>query len=331
MQPTSTLPLVSVVTPVYNGEEYLRECIESVIAQTYTNWEYVILDNASTDGTRRIAEEYVARDSRIRLISNPELLPMVRNHNRALELASTDSVYCKMLMADDWLFPECLQRMVNAAQRHPSISLVCSYAFDGRHVMWDGFPYPAELVPGREAARQALCGVGRSYFLGSPTSMLMRTRDTRIRQPFFNESNLHCDFEACMELLAIGDFAFVHQVLSLNRVHEKSLSSQLNDKYETVRGNDVDMMARFGRKFLGDEEFSFHRQRTLYFYYRALARNLLLFRGPEFWRRQRKQFERMPVEFSAFAFLRALLAEIWDDIIRPGQFIKAAVNRWRSA
>lgn len=330
MQPP-TSPLVSVVTPVYNGADYLRQCIESVIAQSYTNWEYVILDNASTDGTRQIAEEYAARDARIRVSSNPELLPMVRNHNRALELTSTDSVYCKMLMADDWLFPECVQRMVDAAQRHPSISLVCSYAFDGKYVVWDGFPYPAECVPGREAARMALCGVGRSYFLGSPTSMLMRMQDIRSRRPFFNESNLHCDFEACMELLAIGDFAFVHQVLSLNRVHEKSLSSQLNDKYETVRGNDADMIARFGRKFLDEEEFSFHRRRTLYNYYRALARNFLLLRGPEFWRRQRKQFQRMSVRFSAIAFLRALAAEVWNDIIRPRQFLRAAVSRWRSA
>ena len=60
------LPLVSVVTPVYNGEEHLRECVESVLRQTYENWEYVIVDNCSTDGTAEIAAEYATPTTRIR-------------------------------------------------------------------------------------------------------------------------------------------------------------------------------------------------------------------------------------------------------------------------
>ena len=55
---TAGQPLVSVVTPVYNGAEYLVECIESVVNQTYANWEYVIVDNCSTDDTLAIARRY---------------------------------------------------------------------------------------------------------------------------------------------------------------------------------------------------------------------------------------------------------------------------------
>ena len=58
--PRSEQPLVNVVTPVYNGAEFIRECIESVLAQTYSNWEYIIVDNCSTDGTPDIAREYQA-------------------------------------------------------------------------------------------------------------------------------------------------------------------------------------------------------------------------------------------------------------------------------
>ena len=54
-------PLVSVVTPVYNGQRFLHECIESVLSQTYRNWEYVIVDNVSDDDTVRIAEEFAGR------------------------------------------------------------------------------------------------------------------------------------------------------------------------------------------------------------------------------------------------------------------------------
>jgi glycosyltransferase involved in cell wall biosynthesis len=55
---TANEPFVSIITPVYNGEAYLRECIESVLAQTYSNWEYIVVNNCSTDGTLRIAEGY---------------------------------------------------------------------------------------------------------------------------------------------------------------------------------------------------------------------------------------------------------------------------------
>ncbi|HWH03492.1 MAG TPA: glycosyltransferase family 2 protein, partial [Gemmatimonadales bacterium] len=68
-------PLVSVVTPVYNTGKYLAECIESVLAQTFTDFEYVILDNASTDDSPEIIARYARRDPRIRVVRNERLLP----------------------------------------------------------------------------------------------------------------------------------------------------------------------------------------------------------------------------------------------------------------
>ena len=65
-------PLVSVVTPVYNEEKNLAECIESVLAQTYPNWEYVIVNNRSTDRSLEIAQRYAAQDARIRVYDNRE-------------------------------------------------------------------------------------------------------------------------------------------------------------------------------------------------------------------------------------------------------------------
>jgi len=65
-------PLVSIITPFYNTERYLAECIESVLAQTYRNWEYILVNNQSTDISRSIAEHYVAIDARLRLIDTPK-------------------------------------------------------------------------------------------------------------------------------------------------------------------------------------------------------------------------------------------------------------------
>src|ERR1700685_3932289 len=106
---TTHSPLVSVVTPVYNGAEYLAECIESILAQTYSNWDYTILNNCSTDGTLLIAEKYAAKDARIRVVNNEQFLGIVQNHNQGVRQASPQSKYCKFVFADDWIYPNCIQ------------------------------------------------------------------------------------------------------------------------------------------------------------------------------------------------------------------------------
>src|SRR5208282_1176861 len=95
--------LVSVVTPVYNGESYLRECIESVLGQTYQAWRYVIVNNCSTDDSLAIAEHYARLDSRITVVNATEHLPVQQSMSRAIGLIEPDATYCKPLMADDWL------------------------------------------------------------------------------------------------------------------------------------------------------------------------------------------------------------------------------------
>src|ERR1041385_635284 len=114
-------PLVSVVTPVYNGEGYLRECIESVLAQTYTNWDYTIVNNRSTDRTLEIAQEYAARDARIRVVTNEAFVRVIANYNNAFRQISPHSKYCKVVASDDSLLPECLERMVRLAEERPTV------------------------------------------------------------------------------------------------------------------------------------------------------------------------------------------------------------------
>ena len=70
------MSLVTVVTPVYNGEKYLAECIESVLAQTLTDWEYIIVNNCSTDGSLASRKAMREDDSRIRVYSNEQVLPL---------------------------------------------------------------------------------------------------------------------------------------------------------------------------------------------------------------------------------------------------------------
>src|SRR5262245_47479668 len=114
-------PLVSIVTPLYNEEMHLAECIESVLAQTYQNWDYTIVNNCSTDRSAEIALRYAASDRRIRVVDNQQFLRAFPNHSEALRQISPASKYCKIVFADDWIFPECLERMVAVAEEIPSV------------------------------------------------------------------------------------------------------------------------------------------------------------------------------------------------------------------
>jgi glycosyltransferase involved in cell wall biosynthesis len=219
----SATPLVWVVTPVHNGERYLGECIESVLAQTYENWQYVVVDNCSTDGTSEIVGTYAARDPRVRLHQNRDFLPIIANWNHALRLIPTEAKYCKVVHADDTLFGECLERMVDVAERNPSVSIVTSYRLWGNEVRHQGIPYPVEVVDGREICRSTL--LGDCYVFGSPSSLLLRAADVRARPAFYNEQSFHADTEICFELLTDADLGFVHQILTRTRVHPGQMTS----------------------------------------------------------------------------------------------------------
>src|SRR5436190_11264739 len=105
-------PLVSVVTPTYNNEAFIAECVESVFAQTYEHWEYLIVDDASTDGTLELAQSYAERDSRITIHRHDNRLGVPANWNRALGYLSPESMYLKFVHADDSLYLACIVRMV---------------------------------------------------------------------------------------------------------------------------------------------------------------------------------------------------------------------------
>ena len=146
-------PLVSVVTPFYNTAEYLEQCIRSVLGQTLVDFEYILVDNCSTDGGGEIARRFAAIDDRIRVISPPTFLSQCDNFNFALNQISPGSTYCKMVLADDWIYPQCLAEMVALADEHPSIGLVSSYTIFGTAVQGAGLPVDRSVYSGREIAR----------------------------------------------------------------------------------------------------------------------------------------------------------------------------------
>ena len=114
-------PRVSIGLPVFNGEKYLEQAIDSILAQTHQDFELIISDNASTDQTQQICREYAAKDSRIRYYCNEKNLGAPKNYNRVFELSSGE--YFKWAAYDDVLGPEYLQKCVSVLDKDPSIVL----------------------------------------------------------------------------------------------------------------------------------------------------------------------------------------------------------------
>lgn len=307
---TRDRPLVSVVTPVYNGEKYLRECIESVIAQTYPHWEYIIVDNCSTDFTSEIAAAYAARDRRIRVVGNTEFLPLIANWNNALRRIDPNARYCKVVHADDWLYAECIARMVDLAERHPTIGIVSAYRLDEDAVNLNGLDHRSGLIPGRELCRWRLAG-GADVF-GSPTSILLRADLVRGRENFYDEELLHADTDVCFGLLREADFGIVPEVLTYTRRHNESVTSFAR-RVNTHKAESLIMLKRHGRHYLSEAEYARLFAQRLDAYYRFLARSLarIAIQGDrhrlgEFVDYHRRALDRAGCRFGAYRLLRGL-------------------------
>lgn len=118
---TSNIPRVSIGVPVYNGERYIAETLDSLLAQTYTDFELIICDNASTDRTPQICQTYTGKDARVRYVRNPQNIGASRNYTLALGLSSGE--YFRWANSDDLFGAEGLARCVEVLDRDPSVVL----------------------------------------------------------------------------------------------------------------------------------------------------------------------------------------------------------------
>ena len=321
-------PLVSVLTPVYNGADFLAQCIESVLSQTYTNYEYIIVNNCSTDGTLDIATRYAQKDRRIRVVTNEKFVGVIDNHNIAFSLISKDARYCKVVSADDFLFPDCILRMVECAEANPSVGIVGSYQLSGASVRWQGFTYPKVVLSGAEMCRQILLGGDKTFGFGSPTSTMYRAdliRDSGGR--FYPDASPHADTSACFHCMEKSDFGFVYQVLSYEKLHEAtqtSKSKQMN-RYSSAYLNDL---IRYGASFLTKEELEVKVAQCLADYYRFLAMKYVSgFKDKEFWDYHQKRLTELGYPLRRSTLIKAAVVKVLREVLNPEQAIRKVLQR----
>jgi glycosyltransferase involved in cell wall biosynthesis len=201
-------PFVSVCIPSYNSEEFIARTLESILSQTFGDFEVLIADDKSTDRTVPIIKGF--KDPRIRLIENDLNLGLGRNWNKVLSCAQGE--YVKLLGDDDLLYPECLARQI-AALEHPAnasaVLSVCNRNVINQRnevVIRRRFPFGPGLVSGRKLIRNSVRW--GSNLIGEPVVGLFKRRELN-QGAMCNPSNPYViDLALWAELLKRGD-AFV--------------------------------------------------------------------------------------------------------------------------
>jgi glycosyltransferase involved in cell wall biosynthesis len=314
---TTSQPLVSVLTPVYNGADFLVQCIESVLAQTYQNYEYIIVNNCSTDRTLEIASAYAKKDKRIRVHDNRHFVPVIANHNIAFGLISPEAKYCKVVSADDFLFPEYLSRTVELGEANPHIGLIGSYQLSGAYIRWQGFDYPGSVVQGRDLCRRIFLGGDPDFGFGSPTSLTYRADLVRKRKEFYPNPSPHSDTSACFACLTESDFGFVHQVLSYELKHEatQSSASAKLDRYSSAYLSDLQ---NYGPAYLDPAELDQQVRALLRGYYNSLAVEYVIgFRDKKFWDYHKGRLAELGHPLSRTVLLVSAVKHFLRQIVNP--------------
>jgi glycosyltransferase involved in cell wall biosynthesis len=320
---TTAGPIVSVVTPFHDTEEYLAECVESVLAQTRGDFEYLLVDNQSTDRSSEIAQAYARKDARIRLLTTPQFFDQVSNYNHALAQVSPGTRYVKLVQADDWIFPSCLAEMVALADGHPRVAIVSSYDLKGTDVRGAGLPPSRRVIEGREACRLHLLeGV---YMFGSPTTLMFRAELVRARRPFYAPERFHEDTEAVYEILRDRDFGFVPQILSYSRVHAESITGAARS-YDPNPLDRLILVKRYGRDVLNADEYARVLDIAETRYYRCLARAALGRRHAGYWDYHERGLATIGETIDRRRIARSALPILVDWAVTPKKTLRALLD-----
>ena len=222
------VPQITVAMPVYNGEGYVHLAIQSVLDQTYSDFELLIVDNCSTDGTLEVIKAF--SDPRIRLHVNSSNLGMVGNWNRSVELATGE--YIKFLSHDDLLDTTCLEEQIAGFMRHKqeNIGIVtCKKKIinkDGKKVMPGfGLRGQSRVISGSVAIRKSIRS-GRNI-IGEPSVVLINTSVLKASGPF-ELPEFTPDIKMWFKILQKKDLFFIDKTLASYRISEQSTSSSVS-------------------------------------------------------------------------------------------------------
>jgi len=211
-------PKVSILVPVYNGEEFLGECLDSVRAQDFQDMEILIADDGSTDGSVALIERYATADPRIRWWNNGHNLGLAANFNRCLREAKGE--YIKYVLQDDKLLaPTAVRRMVEVLDHHPAASLVgsASQILDEHSRVTEVRDY---FQPGIMDGRQTIIRcLEQANLIGEPSVVMFRR--AQATRGFDAQLPQLLDLDLWFHLLEQGQFVYLAEPLCAFRHHAR--------------------------------------------------------------------------------------------------------------
>ena len=244
------MPLISVVTSVHNGETYLKECVDSVLNQTFQGFEYIILNNGSTDGTARILQQYT--DPRLRII-HQENLGIPRSLNKGIGLSSSDLI--THLDADDYLMPQMLEKQVTFMENHPDIVLCGS-----RWLELVGEKLSKQIVAFVETDQD----IKKSMSLFNPFShsaVIFRKKTFITAGGYSERFKYSQDYELWLRMLAFGETLILKEELAVVRMSEQS-ESHKNARKQKLEALQV--------RWDAFQQFGGNPRQVLYYFFKTL-------------------------------------------------------------
>lgn len=230
--PINNFPKVTVCLPTYNSGEFLTQAIDSILEQTFTDFELIISDDCSTDNTPEVIISYLEKDSRIKYLQNSKNLGLFPNWNRCLESASGE--YITVFAQDDVMLPKNLEQKVKILDKYQNVGLVTSSIMvvdrENNYLNWDWANYSEDsLANGKEWVRKNL---GEANPICCPFVLIRRQVLEKVGGKFNDNYAFAGDLELWLRIALVADLYFVKEILGYYRWHKTNKTHSFDDFYQ---------------------------------------------------------------------------------------------------
>jgi glycosyltransferase involved in cell wall biosynthesis len=324
-------PLVAIVTPIYNGADFLAETMACVQAQTYPNLVHVLLDNASTDATGEIIARYSGGPVPLLARRNSKTIPLRDNWEMAVRLTPPEASFFLVLCADDLITPDAIERMVDVAEMDPRIGVVqCLWTMGikpDRAIQHGGtgLPKDVSIFDGRSFVKAYLI---KLHDATSPQCQLFRRSLLDEEALFYPNDEMLMDIDTCLRTLVHWKCGFVHRFLGFTRVHTGRVTAKVTGPTQEFTANWLAFMDRYGPNVMSTTELEECRRVYLRHYYRRLLVWKFRYRNRALFDHHLALLQARGVQPSVADYAEAVLEWAWLLFRNRRNDVGAATRLW---